>query len=151
MTAYFFDSSALVKRYVSETGTQWVRATTSRSVQHIIFIAQIAPVEVASALTRRKRDGSVSPRTADAARIYLNRHSIREYEIVYLSDAITQRAQELTDQYVIRALDAIQLALALEVQAKIAAAHQPSLIFVSGDTRLLTVAASEKLPIQNPV
>jgi uncharacterized protein len=151
VTAYFFDSSVLVKRYVSEAGTEWVRAATNRSAQNIIFIAQIASVEVASALARRKRDGSVPARTADAARIYLNRHSIREYEIVYLSDAITQRAQDLTNQYVIRALDAIQLASALEIQSKIAIAHQPSLVFVSGDTRLLTVAASEKLPIQNPI
>jgi hypothetical protein len=29
-TAYFVDSSALVKRYVVETGTAWVRSITRR-------------------------------------------------------------------------------------------------------------------------
>jgi hypothetical protein len=36
-TAYFVDSSALVKRYVRETGTAWVRGITRRRSSTDIF------------------------------------------------------------------------------------------------------------------
>jgi len=34
MAAYFLDSSALIKRYVQENGTQWVRRTTEPDSGH---------------------------------------------------------------------------------------------------------------------
>jgi len=51
MADYFFDSSGLVKAYVAETGTNWVR-TILDDPQHRIFISALAEVEVVSALTR---------------------------------------------------------------------------------------------------
>jgi len=71
--------------------------------------------------------------------------------MIYLSDAITLRAQALTGQYILRAMDAIQLASAMEIQTKLAAANQPPLTFVSADVRLLTVASAEGLQTYNPV
>jgi hypothetical protein len=37
--AYFVDSSALVKRYVLETGTAWVRGITHKNPSTVIYIA----------------------------------------------------------------------------------------------------------------
>ena len=54
-SAYFVDSSALVKRYVRETGTAWVRSITRRRSSTDIFIALITAVEVTSAIARRRR------------------------------------------------------------------------------------------------
>ena len=53
-TAYFVDSSALVKRYVQETGTSWVRGITRRRPSTHIYIAIITAVEVTSAVARRR-------------------------------------------------------------------------------------------------
>jgi uncharacterized protein len=36
VTAYFLDSSAVIKRYVPEAGTAWVRAMTMPSTGHTI-------------------------------------------------------------------------------------------------------------------
>jgi uncharacterized protein len=55
--AYFFDSSALVKRYTIETGTPWVESTIS---QNPVYLARITVVEVISAIERRKRAGNIS-------------------------------------------------------------------------------------------
>jgi uncharacterized protein len=41
MAAYFFDSSALVKRYVVESGTQWVRNLCDPTVSHSLYIVRI--------------------------------------------------------------------------------------------------------------
>ena len=57
---YYFDSSALVKRYISERGTAWVLGITDPGAGNIIFVARIAAVEVVSAITRAVRVGSVT-------------------------------------------------------------------------------------------
>src|SRR4051812_6722430 len=119
MTAYFLDSSALVKRYVAEIGTIWVRAITAPSAGHTILIAQIAPIETVSALTRRKRDGSLPNRTAQAARVLIDRHTAREYKVINLSYEVSQTAENLLDKYPLRASDAIQLGAALEANTKL--------------------------------
>jgi hypothetical protein len=42
---FFFDSSALVKAYIAEAGTTWVR-TILDDERHRIYISQLASVEV---------------------------------------------------------------------------------------------------------
>jgi uncharacterized protein len=54
-TAYFVDSSGLVKRYVREGGTGWVRRLTRRNPSTVIYIARITAVEVTSAVARRRK------------------------------------------------------------------------------------------------
>ena len=39
MALYFFDSSALVKRYVHESGRVWVRDTTASASGHLIHLS----------------------------------------------------------------------------------------------------------------
>jgi hypothetical protein len=68
MTYCFLDSSALVKRYVPESGTNWVRQIIHPTGGHFILIAYVTPVEIISALMRRKREGIVDDRTAHALR-----------------------------------------------------------------------------------
>ncbi len=151
MTVYFFDSSALVKRYVTETGSLWVRSVTAPSIRNIIFVAKITRVEMVSALMRRKRDGSLPPRTAQAARLYIERHTAREYEVLKLTDAILERAEELLDKHPLRAADAIQLASGLDVHRTLVSDNHPAPIFVSSDTRLLAAATAEGLLTHQPV
>ena len=46
MSVLFLDSSALVKRYITETGSAWIRIITARSAHNRIIVARIAWVEV---------------------------------------------------------------------------------------------------------
>ena len=66
MAFYFFDSSALVKYYVSEIGSGWVEAVIDAQPPNHIALAQIAGVEVVAALAQRVRAGggyrNASPR-----------------------------------------------------------------------------------------
>jgi hypothetical protein len=55
MNVYFLDTSALVKRYVNETGSLWLRALFDPALQTVPIIAQLAVVEIASAFNRRVR------------------------------------------------------------------------------------------------
>jgi uncharacterized protein len=151
MSVYFFDSSVLTKRYLIEIGTTWVLNTVAVNNGHHILVAQIAPVEVFSAISRHKRENRISARTSHAIRIYLERHLFREYDVVVFSDSIVQKAQDLLDKYTLRAYDAVQLASALESNSKLLKASLQPLIFVCADTRLNAVAISEGLAAHVPV
>jgi predicted nucleic acid-binding protein len=48
----YIETSALVKRYVAEVGSAWVRRMVARPVQHVIYTAALTEVEVRSALQR---------------------------------------------------------------------------------------------------
>ena len=61
MADCYFDSSALVKRYVNETGSTWVCGLFDPGLRHEVFIAAITSVEIIAAITRRARGGQ-SPR-----------------------------------------------------------------------------------------
>lgn len=52
MTAYFFDSSAIVKRYLNEVGSSWVTSLADLAAGNDVYLARIAFVEVISAITR---------------------------------------------------------------------------------------------------
>ena len=41
MAAYFLDSSAVVKLYIAETGTNWLKSLISAHQQHSFYIARI--------------------------------------------------------------------------------------------------------------
>lgn len=52
MASYFFDSSALVKRYATEPGSAWVENLTDPRVDNRINVAAITHVEVVAAIAQ---------------------------------------------------------------------------------------------------
>lgn len=55
MSAFYLDSSGLVKRYARERGSAWVRTLTDAAVGHTIIIAEITMVETAAAIASKQR------------------------------------------------------------------------------------------------
>jgi uncharacterized protein len=150
MSIIFWDTSALVKRYIAETGTPWVRGTIALSAGHKAVIAKITAVEVASAIARRIRDGSVTQRSAQAAQLLFERHIRREYTVIAVTDSVIMSATALSYRLPLRAYDAVQLASALEAnQRMILAGFQP-LLFLSSDRNLIKAAHLEGLLTDNP-
>ena len=60
MPFYQCDASGLVKRYVDEVGSDWVRAIVDLASANIISIADLTRAEVTSALARRAREGVIT-------------------------------------------------------------------------------------------
>ncbi len=52
MSDYYLDSSALVKRYVDEPGSVWIRQLTEPLLGNTILLAEISLAEVAAARLR---------------------------------------------------------------------------------------------------
>lgn len=150
MTTYFWDTSALIKRYVTETGTGWVRKLITLSAGHSHMLSQITSVELASALARRIREGSIPERTARAAHLLFQRHVRREYAVLPLTDEVVEQAVGLSYQHPLRAYDAVQLASAIVLNQRLTRQGLESLVFLSGDTRLLKVSSAVGLVTDNP-
>ena len=84
MTQYFLDSSALIKRYIVEPGTTWVRSIIQHSSGNTIIIAQTTQIEIVSGASRRVREGTLTTRTARAVRLLIDRHARRAYVVIGL-------------------------------------------------------------------
>ena len=140
----------MVKRYVPETGSAWVQALADVATGNLLIIARITWVEVLSALARRQRDGSLSAPDVDLIiqrfRFDLN----NQYQVVELDRALAESAGQLVKQYPLRAYDAIQLASVLRIQPAFATATSTSLVFLTADDRLLTIAQAAGLVTDNP-
>ncbi len=95
MTQYFLDSSALIKRYVVEPGTTWVRSLTIHSSGNTIIIAQITQIEIVSGASRRAREGTLTTRTVRAVRLRIDRHAHRESVVIGLTPQVVRRAEDL--------------------------------------------------------
>ncbi len=145
---YYFDSSAIVKRYVPERGSQWVKAITDPAEQNFVAIAEIGIVEVAAALARRRRRKEIEPKEYEDALTLFLQDVERQYEIAETSREIINLGTDLTRFHPLRGYDAIQLATAL-LFAK-ALEEEIKLIFVSADNQLCKAAEGEGLPAMNP-
>lgn len=150
MTAYFVDSSALVKRYVPETGSAWIRALSAQETGNSLFIARITWVEVLSALARREREGSLTPtdRTLILQRFRSDLNN--QYQVIELDSTLAVSAGQLVGQYPLRAYDAVQLASVLLLQPAFATTQSTQLIFLTADNRLSAIASTLGLLTDNP-
>jgi predicted nucleic acid-binding protein len=150
LSHFFLDSSAVVKRYLGEQGTEWILAITAPEAVHVVVVAQIAPVEVLSGVMRRTREGLLGERATRDARLLIDRHAHLEYQVIALTDDVIRRAEDLLERHPLRASDPIQLASALEASERLAMGAPGGLQFVSADVRLLAAAARESLTTIDP-
>lgn len=150
MAVYFVDSSALVKRYISETGSAWVLNLFDPALNNDILIAAITSVEIIAAITRRARGGSISVSDATAICNQFRRDIQSEYQVIEITESIINSAMVLAETYGLRGYDAVQLAAGREVNLLCIANSLPLVTFVSADKELNAAVASEKLLFENP-
>jgi uncharacterized protein len=145
MSVLFFDSSALVKRYLTEIGSAWVTALLDPSMGHAIVVATITQVESAAALAARHRSGAITRLERDDLVDLLALHFDVHYQQISIEEPILSRAVELTQNHRLRGYDAVQLATALTVASAL-----PGLSLISADDDMNMAAQAEGLAADNP-
>ena len=113
MATYFFDSSALAKRYVTETGTAWVQSLTNQGSGNGVYVVRITLVELVSAISRRKRNGDLTPAAAAAALSDVRADFASDYQVIEVTAALVAQAETLAEKHTLRGYDAVQLAAAI--------------------------------------
>ena len=150
MTIYFFDSSAAVKKYVTETGTPWVLSLFKQSAESVVYVAQITGVEVVSAISRRFRAGNLAQKAAQRSIARFKNDFQNRLRILRLTDNVVADAMQLSETHGLRGYDAVQLAVAIELGNKLISNNLSSIIFVSSDDNLNKAAQAERLAVDNP-
>lgn len=152
MSIYYFDTSALVKRYFPETGTAWVQALTTYTTGHTIVVAEIALVEAAAAFAAKHRaPGGITLQERDSALNLLLHHCTVEYQLIPMLRVILDHAVLLTQAYRLRGYDAVHLAAALTINQRYISAGFAPLTLISADSDMLTAARSEGIAADNPL
>jgi predicted nucleic acid-binding protein len=138
----YFDTSALIKRYVDEVGRREVLQLLRR---HRCVTSQLLSVELRSALRRRVADGSL-----DARRVpdILKRFAAdREFwALIEVTSQVLQAAEKLVAAHPLRTLDAIHVASAERFADRLATSE---LTFVSADARQTAIAAAIGMAIED--
>jgi len=138
----YLDSSALIKRFAAEKGSERVRRIIEK--EGPIATAKIAYAEVYSGLARKKREGALS--TVQHAflcrQVELDWHA---YVRMDLTDEVLSLARDLVQRHPLRGFDAIHLSSALILKASL----DEQVVFASADERQLQAAAKERLSALN--
>jgi predicted nucleic acid-binding protein len=136
----YFDTSAMVKRYVREAGRPAVMKLAAR---HRAVSSVILPVELQSAFVRRTREGTLA--TMALPRLFTRVGADRaRWTLVAATPEVLAEAQALIENHPLRTLDALHVASARVFQQQLRA----PLVFVSADRRQLAAAAREGLRVE---
>jgi len=147
---YFFDSSAIVKRYLVEMGTTWVCNIADLAAGNNVYLARITFVEVISAITRKSRGPGLLPSGAATAIANFRQDFENEYSLIELTPELISWAGSLAEAHALRAYDAVQLAAALEINHELESAGEPPITLISADGLLNDGAIAEGLAVDDP-
>ncbi|MDQ6659860.1 MAG: type II toxin-antitoxin system VapC family toxin [Chloroflexota bacterium] len=150
MSNYFFDTSAIVKRYVPEQGQSFILAICDPAQGHGLYISQAAIVEVVAAICRKARQKSITIPERDILINRFIRDSRRTYGIRLVTTPMYIAAGNLCRSYNLRAYDAVQLACAIGLRDKALINQALPPIFVCADNNLIDIAMAEGLSVENP-
>lgn len=136
MMRVFFDTSAFVKRYISETGTDVVLEWCDRATE--IGLSGVALPEIISAFCRLRREARITDTQYRQLKSLLLA-DIEDAAVCDLTPAVLGQAVSSLETSVLRGMDAIHIGSAVVLQAD---------VFVSADARQREAAARAGLRVE---
>jgi uncharacterized protein len=147
---YYLDASALVKRYVDEQGSEWIKVMMASEEEMLLFTSRMTIVEVISAFSRRVRAGTLTGEDFASVRDMFRSDCLDDYQVVPPSLAVVDQACALLERHSLRAYDAAHLATAIGVHAFLTEKEYSPITFLSADDDLNDAAEAEDLTVDNP-
>lgn len=139
----YFDSSALVKRYIQEEGTEFVETLCEK--ERLIATSKLTYPEILSALARKRRLKEISDKEYEAI-FQKFTNDWAGIAVLEFHDEIFVLLKGLFELHSIRAADAVHLASALWLKESMG----EQVVFVASDLALLKAASQEKLDRIDP-
>jgi uncharacterized protein len=133
----YLDSSALVKKYVWETGSEEIVSSFAAAEQRAISCVGYA--EVLAALHRRLREGTLSAAEVRKAKGEM-KADWSEMITVDVTDQLNDLAEKLAAKHALRGFDLIHLSSVLLLMGQL---RSEDLRFACADIRLLGAARKE--------
>lgn len=139
-----FDTSALVKRYYNEPGTEVVdRLIETDEVRTVV--TAITVIEAVSAFRRKYNREDIPEEVVDKLLTKFFDEALSDFLIVSTEEALFTHSFDLILEDNLRTLDSLQLSAALAVSEEV-----ENLAFISADKELVSVANSKGLETLNP-
>ena len=150
MSAYYIDSSALVKRYIDEPGSDVVQAVLN-DPDTVCYVSVVAGPEVVATLTRRGRGARWTDERIDALvhQFHVDRRA--RYRLLDGWREILQDAMSVARRHGLRGYDAVHLASALDANSLHTEAFAEPVTMVSAGDDLNAAAEAEGLTVLNPL
>lgn len=139
METYFFDTSALVKRYHEERGTERVDEILDEEETDIL-ITSLTIIETVSAFRRKYNRGDVSESEMNQLMSVFFREALDDFVIVPLEESLLTFSFDLVLEDDLRTLDSLQLSAGLSLDAEV-----EGLQFVTADDDLAGIAREHGL------
>ena len=150
MTAYYLDTSALVKYYAREQGTSWMTMLVDPVAGNALYTVRLTGPEMVAALARKARTGELTSVEATRA-IQAFRQDWQVWpRVLSVRQVLTDRAMDLVERHGLRGYDAVHLAAALAAADARQRSRLSALTFVSADNDQRNAAAVEGLPVEDP-
>ena len=140
----YLDSSAFVKRYLKEEGTDALTLIISKG--KMIATSKLTFPELISAFMRKQRTGEVTKKSLETALETFEADWDKIF-VVEFHDELLPKIKLLIGKYPLKGGDAVHLSSALWLQQTV----KEKVTFVASDEGLLRAARSEKLTILNPI
>lgn len=141
MNYFYFDSSALIKRYVKETGSESVDSLFAKGN---VFTSMLTYAETLATFYRLFREG-LFERSWLKKIVKAFEDDWSKINVVMVSDAELKHLPHLFEAIQLRGADSVQLATAIQLQEQ-----GFNLSFVSCDFKLLKAAKKMKIKSVNP-
>ncbi len=146
MRTFYLETSALVKLYVHEAGTESMLELVARPDTRLA-VATIARVELRSALRRRQRAGEFAADVVDGILSRVDRDLADLFLVQPIDAVVVERALGIVDRRGLRAHDALQLAACAILGSTLT---EEPLVFASADRELVSAADAEKMDTLDP-
>lgn len=139
----YFDSSALVKRYLEEDGTAKMREIADNAP--VISTSKLTYPEILSAFARKYKRGDITEREFYKA---TNKFETdwEQFLVIEFQDELLPIINKIVKKHYLRGADSVHLSSALWLEYTV----KSNVTFVASDINLLKAAESEKLFIINP-
>ena len=136
----YLDTSALVKLYVDEEGSERIKGLVKAA--QVVATSRVSYVEARAGMARKHREGELSKGEHRQILEDLEQDWER-YFVVEVSERVTRIGGELVDRHPLRGFDAIHLASGLLLKNR----TKEEVLFACFDERLKEAAQSEALRI----
>ena len=149
---FFFDASALVKRYIRESGSELVNFLFENVPLKRLKCLTLGGAEVFWICIRKKNDGRITPQQFTQAVANLQLEVIADesaFQTISIPDSLVWDSLDLVETHSLNSVDGIVLRSALDVAAELRETSN-NLVLVASDKRLLRAARAEGLLTFNP-
>ena len=148
----YFDSSALIKHYVQEKGSEKVgkNLRDEEEASRPVFTSVLTFAEIHAALARRAKDRSLSADAFIRARTSFDSDWVFGLSAVDLGPGVLNIVRNTVDQFALRGADMVHLASAIWLRDTVGTSSGNQVLFFSSDKLLARAAAGCGLEVFNP-